>query len=349
MDCPQLSLMLMFFIILFSQYMRKFSLPIGSYKCAPLRWPLGSCSSYHASHLGLKELVWTRQLAACLCTAPAPAPSMHSPLLPCLHAAPRPHNNTHRLRIFELFPVLLGIAVTWIIGAILTASGTYDNSSAAQQANCKTNNLKILNDAPWIRFPYPGALLRLPARSPQAASAAGCPRRAVIGCAAVAAFLRLMLLPAVLQRAPNELPPTQLPPPPPLPRGPDLCCAGQWGAPIFSWPSVLTMLAGALSAMVESLGELPGAGMHLLAGSQTGQAPLCKVHTIKLLLLLCDAHPSLSTRGHAFARRRLLRRGAHLRRPRAAARRRLARSHTAGAVLYAGWHLGLRQRHHRLQ
>lgn len=32
MNCPQLSLMLMFFIILFSQYMRKIAIPIGSYK-----------------------------------------------------------------------------------------------------------------------------------------------------------------------------------------------------------------------------------------------------------------------------------------------------------------------------
>jgi nucleobase transporter 1/2 len=32
MNCPQLSLMLMFFIILFSQYMRKIAVPIGSYK-----------------------------------------------------------------------------------------------------------------------------------------------------------------------------------------------------------------------------------------------------------------------------------------------------------------------------
>ena len=32
MNCPQLSLMLMFFIILFSQYMRGFAIPFGSYK-----------------------------------------------------------------------------------------------------------------------------------------------------------------------------------------------------------------------------------------------------------------------------------------------------------------------------
>ena len=71
-----------------------------------------------------------------------------------------PRNSTlpprRRLRLFELFPVLLGIAVTWIIAAILTASGTYDNASPGQQASCKTNNLTVLNNSPWIRFPYPG-------------------------------------------------------------------------------------------------------------------------------------------------------------------------------------------------
>lgn len=108
-------------------------------------------------------------------------PSLARALIDARFAAPP----APRLRLFELFPVLLGIAVTWIIAAIITASGAYNNASASQQQYCKTNNLAILESAPWIRFPYPG----------------------------------------------------------------------QWGAPTFSWPSVLTMLAGALSAMVESLGD----------------------------------------------------------------------------------------------
>ena len=50
------------------------------------------------------------------------------------------------------------------------------------------------------------------------------------------------------------------------------CLAGQWGAPIFTWPSVLTMLAGALCAMVESLGETR-AGRHIVTKAAVDVVP----------------------------------------------------------------------------
>ncbi len=84
---------------------------------------------------------------------PAAAPPSIAQAASQLDPASRP---CRRLRLFELFPVLLGIAVTWVIAAVLTASGTYNNASPQQQASCKTNNLTVLNNSPWIRFPYPG-------------------------------------------------------------------------------------------------------------------------------------------------------------------------------------------------
>ena len=50
----------------------------------------------------------------------------------------------------------MAIVVTWSIGAILTKSGVYDNASAEQKLNCRTDNMAVLNDSPWFRFPYPG-------------------------------------------------------------------------------------------------------------------------------------------------------------------------------------------------
>ena len=88
-----------------------------------------------------------------------------------------------RLRIFELFPILLAIAFNWIIAIIVTESGHYDNSSPSTQANCRTDQSDVLSHSPWIRFPYPG----------------------------------------------------------------------QWGGPIFTTFGVVACLAGALSAMVESV------------------------------------------------------------------------------------------------
>ena len=89
-----------------------------------------------------------------------------------------------RMRIFELFPIVLAIAVVWSYGAIVTAAGVYDNSPADVQKACRTDQTDVLARSPWFRVPYPG----------------------------------------------------------------------QWGRPVFTVAAVFTMLAGAISAMVESVG-----------------------------------------------------------------------------------------------
>ncbi|KAF6262263.1 permease family-domain-containing protein [Scenedesmus sp. NREL 46B-D3] len=90
-----------------------------------------------------------------------------------------------KLRVFELFPVLLGILFSWFIAWLLTIAGTYDSAAPEVQAACRTDQSSVLYNSPWFRFPYPG----------------------------------------------------------------------QWGPIHISWASTLTMLAGALPAMVESLGD----------------------------------------------------------------------------------------------
>ncbi|XP_051170690.1 solute carrier family 23 member 2 isoform X2 [Leptopilina boulardi] len=54
--------------------------------------------------------------------------------------------------LFKLFPVLLTIVVMWIICIILTVTDTLPPGHPGR-ADTK---IKILNDSPWIRFPYPG-------------------------------------------------------------------------------------------------------------------------------------------------------------------------------------------------
>lgn len=90
-----------------------------------------------------------------------------------------------KMRIFELFPVILAIIVTWVYAVIVTEAGAYDNASPSTQMYCRTDQTTVLKNTNWIRFPYPG----------------------------------------------------------------------QWGAPTFSASGVFTMFAGAISAMVESLGD----------------------------------------------------------------------------------------------
>ena len=79
------------------------------------------------------------------------------PSTPDAAASPGPSGDTwRRLRIFEMFPILLAIIFNWVIAIIVTESGHYDHSSAKTQANCRTDQSDVLSHSPWIRFPYPG-------------------------------------------------------------------------------------------------------------------------------------------------------------------------------------------------
>ena len=87
--------------------------------------------------------------------------------------------------IFGLFPVILGLGLTWLYAYIATVAGAYDNSSPETQQSCTTSHSDVLSVAPWVRVPYPG----------------------------------------------------------------------QWGAPIFTWTGVLTMVAAVIPAALESIGD----------------------------------------------------------------------------------------------
>lgn len=52
-------------------------------------------------------------------------------------------------RVFELFPVLLGIIGAWGVAAILTATGVFEPGHPAY------TSLDKLDAAPWVRVPYP--------------------------------------------------------------------------------------------------------------------------------------------------------------------------------------------------
>lgn len=57
--------------------------------------------------------------------------------------------------VFELFPVLITLAIIWGYSYILTVSGAYDNASPAGQRNCRTDRADAIASAPWVRFAYP--------------------------------------------------------------------------------------------------------------------------------------------------------------------------------------------------
>ncbi|KAJ0177484.1 hypothetical protein K1T71_007493 [Dendrolimus kikuchii] len=57
-----------------------------------------------------------------------------------------------KFALFKLFPVLLTIIIMWAVCGILTATGVFPPGHPART----DLKLKIIDDAPWFRIPYPG-------------------------------------------------------------------------------------------------------------------------------------------------------------------------------------------------
>ncbi|KAJ7386660.1 hypothetical protein OS493_006665 [Desmophyllum pertusum] len=58
---------------------------------------------------------------------------------------------------FRLFPIILAIAVSWIIYGIITAAGGFPSDPSIPQYVARTDaRTAVLKEAKWFRFPYPG-------------------------------------------------------------------------------------------------------------------------------------------------------------------------------------------------
>lgn len=68
------------------------------------------------------------------------------------------HRGCHFLPypIFQLFPVILSIGVSWIVCVILTTTDTVPNNSTHPNYQTRTDaRLYVLDKAPWFYWPYP--------------------------------------------------------------------------------------------------------------------------------------------------------------------------------------------------
>ena len=52
--------------------------------------------------------------------------------------------------------MMFAIGIAWGVSAIITAAGGFDEGSPART----DSKLDVLNEAKWIRFPYPGLSLK---------------------------------------------------------------------------------------------------------------------------------------------------------------------------------------------
>ncbi|KAE8613322.1 hypothetical protein XENTR_v10007669 [Xenopus tropicalis] len=62
-----------------------------------------------------------------------------------------------RLYLFQIFPVLLGISISWLICCILTITDVLPTKPESYGYFARTDvKAMVLDEAPWFRFPYPG-------------------------------------------------------------------------------------------------------------------------------------------------------------------------------------------------
>jgi hypothetical protein len=226
-----------------------------------------------------------------------------------------------RVRVFELFPVVLAIAVVWTCGAIATAAGAYNSASADTQKYCRTDQARAWPRPPPDPPDSPDPPAALPARSGScvfparlflsvdtfyphtSAEAVSSPHRLATRAAVIVsqapprAGQRYRARPALTTAATSTRPAAsvlywlcavpctqpsacllraQHPGPATLTLASRSAQESvlhsspwfrvpyplQWGVPTFTWSSTLTMLAGALSALVESVRPGSAQGLH---------------------------------------------------------------------------------------
>uniref|UniRef100_A0A8C8SX27 Solute carrier family 23 member 1-like n=1 Tax=Pelusios castaneus TaxID=367368 RepID=A0A8C8SX27_9SAUR len=75
--------------------------------------------------------------------------------LPSYHGSRKCHFS--KVYLFQIFPVLLALAITWLICFALTVTNTFPSDPAAYGYLARTDiKGDVLSQAPWFRFPYPG-------------------------------------------------------------------------------------------------------------------------------------------------------------------------------------------------
>uniref|UniRef100_A0ACB8FP26 Uncharacterized protein n=2 Tax=Sphaerodactylus townsendi TaxID=933632 RepID=A0ACB8FP26_9SAUR len=62
-----------------------------------------------------------------------------------------------KMYLFQIFPVLLGLSITWLVCFALTVSNVFPSDPKAYGYAARTDRKgNVLSEAPWFRFPYPG-------------------------------------------------------------------------------------------------------------------------------------------------------------------------------------------------
>lgn len=82
---------------------------------------------------------------------------MRKTKIPCVTGMEKNRCKTTRLPVFDLFPVLLAVIISWVICAILTITNVLPNDPEKWGYTARTDTKSyVLEKSEWFRFPYPG-------------------------------------------------------------------------------------------------------------------------------------------------------------------------------------------------
>ncbi|XP_044802828.1 solute carrier family 23 member 1 isoform X2 [Bubalus bubalis] len=66
-------------------------------------------------------------------------------------------SHASKFYLFQIFPVLLGLCISWLLCFVLTVSDALPSAPTAYGYLARTDTKgNVLSQAPWFRFPYPG-------------------------------------------------------------------------------------------------------------------------------------------------------------------------------------------------
>ncbi|CAK9330187.1 unnamed protein product [Citrullus colocynthis] len=66
-----------------------------------------------------------------------------------------PHVIKSGKHIFDRFAVIFCVVLVWIYAHLLTVGGAYKGAPPKTQLSCRTDRSGLIDNAPWIRLPYP--------------------------------------------------------------------------------------------------------------------------------------------------------------------------------------------------
>lgn len=76
--------------------------------------------------------------------------------VPCVGFSLKKKCYTFRYPVFQLLPVILSVAICWLLSYILTVTDTIPNNSTLPAYKARTDSrLDVVTDIPWFYFPYP--------------------------------------------------------------------------------------------------------------------------------------------------------------------------------------------------